>query len=96
MLQDLMQKNEKLVVGLMSGTSADGVDAVLCRITGHGLETKVRQLAFVSPSYTKEVHDRIIHIAKGEFGGAKEICLMISRHAEVISCCDCCALVASP
>ena len=76
MLQDLMQKNEKLVVGLMSGTSADGVDAVLCRITGHGLETKVRQLAFVSPSYTKEVHDRIIHIAKGEFGGAKEICLM--------------------
>ncbi|MBQ7059582.1 MAG: anhydro-N-acetylmuramic acid kinase [Firmicutes bacterium] len=76
MLQDIVQKNEKLVVGLMSGTSADGVDAVLCRISGHGPGTKVKQLAFVSPAYSKEVHDRIIRIAKGDFGGAREICLM--------------------
>ncbi|MBO4888290.1 MAG: anhydro-N-acetylmuramic acid kinase [Firmicutes bacterium] len=76
MLQDIVQKNEKLVVGLMSGTSADGVDAVLCRISGHGPGTKVRQLAFVSPAYSKDVHDRIIRIAKGDFGGAREICLM--------------------
>lgn len=76
MLSDLIQKEEKLVIGLMSGTSADGVDAVLCRITGHGLATKVQQLAFVSPPYSKEVHDRILQIAEGSFGGAKELCLM--------------------
>ena len=76
MLSDLMQKNDKLVIGLMSGTSADGVDAVLVRIQGHGLSTTIRQLAFVSPAYPAEVHDRIIRVAKGDFGGAKELCLL--------------------
>ena len=76
MLADLQQKNEKLVIGLMSGTSADGVDAVLVRITGHGIETKIQQLAFVSPPYTKEIRDRILKVAGGDFGGAREICLM--------------------
>lgn len=76
MLRDLMNKDKKLVIGLMSGTSGDGVDAVLVEITGHGIETKVKQLAFVSPSYTKEVRDRILQVAGGDFGGAKELCLM--------------------
>ena len=75
MLYDIMQKNEKLVIGLMSGTSADGVDAVLVRITGHGIDTKVEQLAFVSPPYTEEVRDLILKMAAGDFGGTKEACL---------------------
>lgn len=75
MLCDIMQKNEKLVIGLMSGTSADGVDAVLVRITGHGIDTKVEQLAFVSPPYTEEVRERILQMAAGNFGGTREACL---------------------
>ncbi len=76
MLADIMKKEKKLVIGLMSGTSADGVDAVLAEITGHGIETKVRQLAFVSPPYTEEVRERILRVAAGDFGGSKELCLM--------------------
>lgn len=76
MLDALMQKNEKLVIGLMSGTSADGVDAVLVRLTGHGTSTRVQQLAFVSPPYTEEVRSRILRVAQGDFGGSREICLM--------------------
>ena len=76
MLSDIMKKEKKLVIGLMSGTSADGVDAVLVEITGHGINTRVRQLAFVSPPYTQEVRERILRIAAGDFGGSKELCLM--------------------
>src|SRR6185369_4358885 len=32
----------------MSGTSADGIDAVVVRINGSGLKTKIRQLAFAT------------------------------------------------
>lgn len=76
MLKDIMNKEEKLVIGLMSGTSADGVDAVLVRITGHGINTRIQQLAYVSPPYTEEVRERILKVAGGEFGGSHELCLM--------------------
>ncbi len=37
-----------LAVGLMSGTSLDGIDAALCEISGHGQKTKLKLLEFVT------------------------------------------------
>ncbi len=48
LLNALEKKETRLVIGLMSGTSADGMDAVLAEISGSGLGTKVRTLGFVS------------------------------------------------
>lgn len=68
------EKKERLVIGLMSGTSADGIDAVLTRITGNGLDIRVEEQAFLFLPFPAEVHERIIRVAGGSYGGAEELC----------------------
>ena len=75
-LTNLTQKPSRLVIGLMSGTSADGVDAALCRIHGSGLDTRVEQLAFVCLPFAEDVRRRILALAGGETGGAHELLMM--------------------
>ncbi len=65
---------DKLVIGLMSGTSADGIDAVLVKISDSGINTKIKTLSFISTAYDKEFQKYILKIAKGDFGGTNEIC----------------------
>ena len=72
----LTQKETKKVVGLMSGTSADGVDAALVEIRGHGLDTKIELLAFHSHPFVAEVRDRIFNLFQPETSSVDEICQM--------------------
>ena len=51
------------VVGLMSGTSGDGVDAVLVDIRGTGQTLTVKQLAFASVAYPPELQQRILSVS---------------------------------
>ena len=50
-LARIVAKKSRLVVGLMSGTSVDCIDAALISITGSGTSMKFKQLAFVSYPY---------------------------------------------
>lgn len=75
-LAEISGKEEKLVIGLMSGTSADGMDAALVSIHGHALGTRVKQLGFVSVPYRPEVRSRLLALAGGDAGGSRELCLM--------------------
>ncbi len=50
----------KLVVGLMSGTSLDGIDAVLLRLRGNGTATRFEQLAFVTLPFPHGVRRLIL------------------------------------
>jgi len=56
---ELSAKQDKLVIGLLSGTSADGIDAALVRIRGHGLETQAEIVAFRSEPFPDIHRDRI-------------------------------------
>ncbi len=50
----------RLLVGLMSGTSADGVDAVLCRVHGSGKGTRVEFLHLTSVEYPPEIRKLLL------------------------------------
>ena len=68
-----------LAIGLMSGTSADGVDAALVRIIS-GARTRVETLDFHAAPYPKSLRERIL-LAGGEAGApTDEVC---SLHREV-------------
>ena len=62
-LKTLIDKSEKLVIGLMSGTSADGIDAALVRIQGEGISTKLQLLALETVPYSASVREEILFVA---------------------------------
>ncbi|MGJ1418688.1 anhydro-N-acetylmuramic acid kinase [Sphingobacterium spiritivorum] len=50
-LYDLAQKQERMIIGLMSGTSLDGLDIALCKISGSGNNTRLELVAFETMDY---------------------------------------------
>ena len=74
-LETLWKKEKLLVVGLMSGTSADGMDAALTEIAGFGTATRARMLGFVSLPYPDAVRAEILRLASGREGGSRDLCL---------------------
>ncbi|MGJ1433856.1 anhydro-N-acetylmuramic acid kinase [Sphingobacterium spiritivorum] len=50
-LYALAQKQERMIIGLMSGTSLDGLDVALCKISGSGSNTHLELVAFETMDY---------------------------------------------
>ena len=73
-LQQIISKDERYVIGLMSGTSADSIDAALVRISGNYTNMKLEEVAFKNYAYPEGIKERIF----GLFNDAtsKEICHM--------------------
>jgi len=70
----LREKESRHVIGLMSGTSCDGIDACLARITGNGLSTRVDIIGFETYPYKNEIRELIIDASQNTTGTVDKIC----------------------
>lgn len=79
---DYAAKPERLLVGLMSGTSVDGVDAALVRISGSGRDTKAELLKFIEHPIPDSLRQCVLALSHGE-GNAEEVSNVSVAIAEV-------------
>ena len=84
-------KSTKLVIGLMSGTSLDGLDIALCNISGSGHHTRVELLHFKTIPYPDEVKKEIRSVFAKKIVELETLCLLHSHiallHARYVTEC---------
>jgi len=59
-----MSSNIKLVLGMMSGTSADGIDATLVKLSGAPPELNIKLLGHVHQPFPPQVRNEILRMAE--------------------------------
>ena len=73
------------VIGLISGTSADGIDAALVNISGSGYDLDVELIAGETYAYSPELKAEILAIAAGELLSMPQLAELDDRIARAFS-----------
>ena len=75
-LVKVASKPERMVIGLMSGTSMDGLDIALCLIKGAGEATQFELKAFTTITYNNHFKEKILSIFSKEMVALETLCLL--------------------
>ena len=90
-LYSIASKDERLIVGLMSGTSFDGLDVALCKIKKSGTDTVLELVKFETVSYQPDFKEELKSIFSRRDADLEKICLMNEwvgiQHADMINHC---------
>lgn len=73
-LYQISKKENRLIIGLMSGTSLDGLDIALCEINGTGSNTKLLLKEFITMPYEEEFRDNIRKIFAKKVINQQDLC----------------------
>lgn len=82
-LNRIAQKNKRVIIGLMSGTSLDGLDIALCSISGAGSDTMIKLEQFVTKEYTDDITDDLRAISSVESADLANVCYLHTRLAQL-------------
>lgn len=87
-LAALAGSEERTILGLMSGTSLDGLDLALCRLRGHGAVTQLELRHFATEPYTEADQTRLRALAFREQVSLRELTIahawLAERHAAMV------------
>lgn len=81
-------KEKRLIIGLMSGTSLDGLDIALCEVSGNGLDTSVQVKEFMTIPFNQEFKEVVKSVFSKRTVDLENICLLhpwiAEQHAAMI------------
>lgn len=72
----IAQKPERRIVGLMSGTSMDGLDVAVCRFSGSGSDTRVMLEHFDTIDFSEDIKDEIRKVFAKKEIDFQHLCLL--------------------
>ncbi|MBS1495426.1 MAG: anhydro-N-acetylmuramic acid kinase [Bacteroidetes bacterium] len=88
-LYKIAQKGKRHILGLMSGTSLDGLDMALCEIKNHGQKTSVTLLHFETALYDEDFKTEIKSVFSKKNIDLEKLCLLnpwiAKKHAAIIN-----------
>ncbi|WP_419802173.1 anhydro-N-acetylmuramic acid kinase [Mucilaginibacter sp.] len=87
----IAQKKQKTIIGLMSGTSLDGLDVALCRFSGSGMQTKFELLEFETIVYDDFFREEVRRVFSKKMVDLEKLTLLNayigSFHGELVLQC---------
>ena len=90
-LYQIATKKERLIIGLMSGTSLDGLDVALCKFSGSGGETVVTLLQFETVAFDEAIKREIRKIFAKKTIEFEDLCLLNpwigNLHGKIVADC---------
>ena len=90
-LYNIADKPVRLVIGLMSGTSVDGLDVALCRFEGTGMESNIQLVHFETVPYGTDYKNEIASIFSKRQVDLQKLCLLnpwiAEQHSAIILQC---------